>query len=126
MSQPAHQPARQQPIDLPRQPLAGPSATAGAACCRFAGQRLPPAGTRAAGPGPTITWPRLTSIPPACLHNCSLPAWPCAAVAPCRSTWAGRTVIRSCGKLAYPHVQSMIEGQFLGGQGHEWVGGLVS
>jgi DIS3-like exonuclease 2 len=31
------------------------------------------------------------------------------------STWAGRSVIRSCAKLAYPHVQSMIEGQFLGG-----------
>lgn len=32
----------------------------------------------------------------------------------CRSTWAGRSVIRSCGKLAYPHVQSMIEGSYLG------------
>lgn len=33
----------------------------------------------------------------------------------CRSTWAGRSVIRSCGKLGYPHVQSMIEGRYLGG-----------
>ncbi|KAL4419743.1 hypothetical protein ABPG75_006841, partial [Micractinium tetrahymenae] len=35
------------------------------------------------------------------------------------STWAGRSVIRSCGKLAYPHVQRMIEGDFLALEGQE-------
>ncbi|GAB4816026.1 hypothetical protein N2152v2_003072 [Parachlorella kessleri] len=36
-----------------------------------------------------------------------------------RSTWVGRSVIRTCGKLAYPMVQSMIEGKYLARPGEE-------
>ncbi|KAL4856961.1 DIS3-like exonuclease 2 [Chlorella vulgaris] len=56
--------------------------------------------------------------------------WDMSAGGDILSTWAGRSVIRTCGKLAYPHVQSMIEGRYsaLEGQqppcelsgGHTW------
>ena len=33
--------------------------------------------------------------------------------------WAGRSIIKSCVKLAYGHAQEMIEGKFAGLQGQE-------
>jgi DIS3-like exonuclease 2 len=45
--------------------------------------------------------------------------WDMDAEGNIESTWAGRSVIRSCGKLAYPHVQSMIEGSYLALEGQE-------
>ena len=49
----------------------------------------------------------------------SSPPSPCSPLPPCRSTWVGRSVIRSCGKLAYPMVQSMIDGEYLARPGEE-------
>ncbi len=43
----------------------------------------------------------------------------CLLQVPRRSTWVGRSVIRTCGKLAYPMVQSMIEGKYLARPGEE-------
>eukprot|EP00887_Chlorella_sp_A99_P000156 scaffold16.g156.t1 len=36
-----------------------------------------------------------------------------------KDQWVGRSVIRSCGKLAYPMVQAMIEGAYLAEEGQE-------
>jgi hypothetical protein len=99
---------------------------------------LPFAPLAAAAAAGRDTWPPQPFCLPAwaattqtCIVRCtcsvrsrSSPSQSCAPPAPRpparhppprRSTWAGRSVIRSCAKLAYPHVQSMIEGQFLGG-----------
>ncbi len=38
--------------------------------------------------------------------------WEMAEEGKVLSQWAGRTVIRSCTKLAYEHAQAMIEGTF--------------
>ena len=35
------------------------------------------------------------------------------------SQWTGRTVIRSCAKLAYPHAQAMIDGSYAAREGEE-------
>ena len=35
------------------------------------------------------------------------------------SQWTGRTLIRSCAKLAYPHAQAMIDGSYAAREGEE-------
>ncbi|KAI3425159.1 hypothetical protein D9Q98_008930 [Chlorella vulgaris] len=45
--------------------------------------------------------------------------WDMSADGDILSTWAGRSVICTCGKLAYPHVQSMIEGRYTALEGQQ-------
>lgn len=68
---------------------------------------------------PRLLCEELCSLNPGVDRLCFSIVWDMTEEGDIESTWVGRSVIRSCGKLAYPMVQSMIDGQYLAREGEE-------